>query len=162
MSTRPQTPEDDLFPSGFATLNELCRTLAVGGQILVSPPGVRDEGYRFIIVQHMDRGAKFHVIALNDDSFIVHRVRQEYELLALAPRTPVESASVATGIFPACLEALNRLNSTLKTDGDLATTRPVEQDGHEVVLFFNVREGHAYRVKRMGADACEVTIVDPP
>lgn len=159
MNKVPHTPEDNIFAPNFATMNEFCRTLAVGGDVSISPPAMRDEGYWFIIVQHMDRGAKFHVIALNDDAFIIHRVRQQYELLPLVPRPPVEPGTAATGVFPACLEALNRLNTTLKTDGDLAITEP---DEHEVVVFLNVHEAHAYRVKRINADGFEVAMVDRP
>lgn len=163
MSKVPHTPEDNLLPPSFSTMNEFLRSLAVGGDVQVSPPAMREEGYWFIILQHMDRGAKFHVIALDDESFLVHRVRQQYELLPLVSRTPVKHGTVQTGIFPSCLEALNRLNTTLKTDGDLAILPlPTEQDEHEIVVLFNVGEAHAFRVERMSSDVFDVSIVDRP
>jgi hypothetical protein len=163
MTKMPHTPEDNLFPPSFASMNEFCRTLAVGGDVRVSPPGMRDEGYWFILLQHMDRGSKFHVIALDDESFVLHRLRQQYELLKLEPRTPVEPTLAATGIFPACLEALNRLNTSLKAHGDVAIMpMPVEQDEYELIVFFNVSEAHAYGVERLDADVFKVEIGDRP
>jgi hypothetical protein len=163
MSKVPHSPEDNLLPPSFAAMNEFCRTLAVGGDVNVSPPAMRDEGYWFIILQHMDRGAKFHVIAVDDESFIVHRVREPGDLLPLVSRTPVEPGAVATGIFPACLESLNRLNRSLKAEGDLAIMPiPREPDEHELAVFFNLSETQGYRVERVDADVFDVSIVDRP
>jgi len=73
----PLKPEDNVFPANFRAMNEFCRFIAVGGDVGVSLPKLNAEGDEFVVFKHLDRGARFQVIRIDDEAFIVRRLKDE-------------------------------------------------------------------------------------
>ena len=77
----PVKPVDDLFPPNFLAMNEFCRMLTIGGDVIMSRDTRPDGdpaliGKESVVVDHMDRDDAFEVTRIADDHFVIRRLKK--------------------------------------------------------------------------------------